>query len=332
MGATMTLSPPLRRPPLRFQLNTFYSGPQAWFFLAEARGYLRDEGLAVDYTEGDTAANTIPRLAGGGFDLGYGDLNALIEHAAAGLPNTPLAVFASYNASPYTIAVAAGGLLQAPAQLAGKRLVAHPNDAALRLFPEFCQRTGLDPADVTLEISPAPHSEIVPALLAGRWDGAFGFVNTLCAASIDAGLEPREVLRFFEYADHVPELYGMALMVTPALAREEPETVTALLRAYNRGLRDTVADPEAAIDALVARQPTIHREANRRRLLGTLEIEMSHPEGAELGIGDLRDDRLDRAIALIAETKGLPQRPAAGDLFTRRFLPPLAERVRSLGR
>ena len=49
---------------LRMQLNTFYSGPQAWFFLADERGYLRDEGLTIEFTEGDTAANTIPAKPG----------------------------------------------------------------------------------------------------------------------------------------------------------------------------------------------------------------------------------------------------------------------------
>ena len=134
---------PLRT--LRMQLNTFYSGPQAWFFLAEERGYLRGEGLALDFTEGDTAANTIPKMAGGGFHVGYGDSNALIEHVAAGNAHAPLAVFASYNASPYTLAVlretAGTGTVYGPMQLAGKRLVAHPNDAALNLFPELCAKT-----------------------------------------------------------------------------------------------------------------------------------------------------------------------------------------------
>ena len=44
----------------------------------------------------------------------------------------------------------------------------------------------------------------------------------------------------------------MALMVTQALATREPHTVQALLRALNRGLVDTVADPQAAINALAA--------------------------------------------------------------------------------
>ena len=39
---------------LRMILNTFVSGPQAWFFLAGERGYLRDEGIALEFTPGDT--------------------------------------------------------------------------------------------------------------------------------------------------------------------------------------------------------------------------------------------------------------------------------------
>jgi len=323
---------PTRAKPLRMQLNTFYSGPQAWFFLAEDRGYLRDEGLAVDFTEGDTAANTIPKMAAGGFDMGYGDLNALIEHAAAGKPRAPLAVFASYNASPYTIAVRKDGPIATPTDLRGRTLVAHPNDAAWRLFPEFCGKTGLDASSVRVEISEAPHSAIVPELLAGRWDGIFGFVNTLAAASIDAGLAPREVLRHLEYNDHVPELYGMALMASPELVREETDTIVALLRALNRGLKDTVADPSAAVDALVKRNPAMNREANHRRLLGTLELEMSQPEGARLGIGDLDDARLQRAIDLIVRTKQLPRALKADEIFSRAFLPPLPDRVRNLAR
>ena len=40
--------------PLRKILNTFVSAPQAWFFLANERGYLRDEGIALKFTPGDT--------------------------------------------------------------------------------------------------------------------------------------------------------------------------------------------------------------------------------------------------------------------------------------
>ena len=105
-------------------------------------------------------------------------------------------------------------------------------------------------------IDAAPHSTMVPELLANKWDGMFGFVNTLIAASIDAGIDP-QALRYIEYHDHVPELYGMALLVTRELGTTEPDTVSKLLRAFNRGLIDTIADSNAAIDALAKRNPPL---------------------------------------------------------------------------
>lgn len=319
---------PLRR--LRMQLNTFVSGPQAWFYLAQARGHLADEGLAIEFLPGDTAANTVPRMAADDtLDLGYGDVNALIAHVAHGRPNAPMAVFAAYNASPYTIAVPAGSAIRHPLDLTGRHIAAHPNDAAWLLFNEFCASTGLDGRTVRTSFDSAPHSEMVPRLLAGEWDAMFGFVNTLAAASIAAGLDPA-LLRHLDYATLVPDLYGMVILARRELVEAEPDTVRRLLRALNRGLVETVADPAAAIDALAATEPGLHRQSNLQRLLGTLRLEMAHAEGARLGIGDLDDARLARGIALIAAQKRLPRVPAQGELFSRALLPPLLERVRSL--
>ena len=88
-------------------------------------------------------------MATGGFDVGYGNINALVAHAANGLvaegmSRSPLAVFAGYSASPYTIAVSATSSIRTPQDLAGKLRAAHPQDAAMLLFPEFCKRGGLD--------------------------------------------------------------------------------------------------------------------------------------------------------------------------------------------
>ena len=59
---------------------------------------------------------------------------------------------------------------------------------------------------------------------------------------------------------------------------------------------------------------------------------MAHAEGKRLGIGDVDDALLGRAIALIAETNGLPRVPALREVFVRDFLPPAAERVTTLAK
>lgn len=314
--------------PVRFILNTFFSGPQAWFFLADDRGYFRDEGLDVAFTEGDTLANAVPRLTTGDFDAGYGDMNALIEMVAAGAPDAPLAVYALHNRPPYTIAVAADGPVKGPGDLAGRKLVAHPNDAAWRLFPEFCQATGLDPSSVEIEFSDMAHKEMAPLLLAGRWDGIFGFVNTIAAQTIEAGLDPAVVLRHLEWREHVPSLYGGAVMVSREFLAAHPDAVRGLVRAINLGVRDALEDIEAATDAVVRRNPSIDRAANRARLAGTIALEMGHPEVATLGLGAADEARLAEAASLIAGGKNLGRIPAPADVFDPGFLPPLTDRQR----
>jgi NitT/TauT family transport system substrate-binding protein len=335
--------------PIRFQLNTFLSGPQAWLLLAEARGHLAAAGAHIEWVPGDTAANVVPRMrADPSLAMGYGDLSALIAHQARqATPDgaAPMAVFNAYNTSPYTIAVPAESTRRTPQDLAGARILTHPNDAARLLFAEFCQSTGLDAASVTIVDDPAPHSELVPQLLAGRdargdrFDALFGFVNTLAAASIDAGLSP-DALRHLDYRTHVPDLYGMALMTQPAWAKANTDLLGRVVAALNQGFKDCVANPDAAIGALDAhiratRPAAEHwtprnREANTQRLRRTLGFEFAHPEGARLGIGDLDDERLARACALMARAQGLPRVPAPGELFTRRWLPPLKDRLHTL--
>lgn len=327
MTTTSPKTAPLR---LRMILNTFYSGPQAWFFLADDRGYFRDEGLEIDFTEGDTLANAVPKVASGAFDVGYGDMNALIELAAAQPAEAPVAVFAVHNRSPYTIAVLADGPIRTPADLAGRTLVSHHNDAAWRMFAEFANATGLDASQVKIEFSDLRHREIVPLLQQGRWDGLFGFVNTVRAGSLEAGIDPDTQLRHLEWSRHVPAIYGGALMVTQALRRTHPEAVAGLVRAINRGLADTVADIDAAIEAVARRNPAIDRAANRARLVGTLALEMGHPEGAQRGIGDPDPVRLEESIRLIGAVKPMAARPTAEQIFDRSFLPPPAQRVHSL--
>ena len=121
-------------------------------------------------------------------------------------------------------------------------------------------------------------------------------------------------------------------MVRPDLLTSAPPDVAAVVRAFNRGLADTVKDLDAAIASVVVRDATVQAPVDRARLAGTIEAEMSHPEGRRIGIGDVDDARLARAIAQIVRAKALPRTPALRDVFVRSALPPANERIRTLAR
>ncbi len=314
-------------------LNTGVSGPQAWFYLAQDRGYLAEEGLEIAFTSGSGAYTAAPRMHASGFDFGYGDVNALIELAAAAPGAAPIGVHAMFNASPSTIAVSAAGPVRSPKDLEGRRLVGHSSDVALRTFGVFCAATGIDRARVDVGSFGGGFREQVEALHGGSGpQGVFGYVSTIASAMVEGGPDGNPRLRHLRYAEHAPDLYGSVIMASRRVMQADSSAVAGLVRAINRGVVDVVRNPDAGIDAVLRRAPYADRRAEMLRLKTTLAIEMAHPEGRRLGIGALDPARFERSIRQMASAAGLARVPAASEIFTSAFLPPVGERVTSLAR
>lgn len=313
-------------------LNTSFSGPTSFFLLAEDRGYFDAAGLDLAFSPGNGAAAMVPNVQHGSYDIGYGDITALIERIARSEPNTgPVAIYTTFNSVPFTIAVDADGPIKSAKDLEGMRISGHPVDAALITFDMFAESTGIDEESVEVIKLEDPMGEQVAAMLQGEQaDGVFGFVNTIIASVAPLGIDGREELRFLTYADNLPDMYGNTLFVTRELYAENPEVLAGLVQALNHGIADAIDDPDAAVASVVAHKADADPAVNRARLVGTLEIEMAHPEGATLGIGDMDDARLERLIALIVEAKDLPRTPSIDEVFDRSFLPSDAEKIRTL--
>lgn len=333
--ATLLLPAHARAAGMRYRLllNTSWSGPIAFFLLAEERGYLRDEKLDLAMSTGGGAAAIVAQVREGSYDMGYGDICALIERVARGAPNQgPVAIYTTFNLTPFTIAVAAKGPIKTPKDLEGRKIIGHGGDAALLTFDLYAKAAGIDASKVKVSSSLWGMGAQVEEVLRGDGaDAVFGFVNTLIASAAPLGIDGGKELRFLNYADVLPDMYGNTLFVTRELYRRDQAKLPGLVRAINRGLADTVRNPDDAIDTLVKREG-VDRAINRTRLLGTLQGEMTHHEGARIGIGDMDDARLERLIKLIVQTKKLPRTPAVREIFDRSFLPPDAERIRSLAR
>ena len=195
---------------LKLVLNWKYQGPQGMFFLADDRGYFKAEGLDVTIDQGSGSGAAVPLVANGTYDVGFGDINALIELAAKKPDDAPIAVYVMFNQPPFTVAVK-------------------------------------------------------------------GF-----------------------------------------------------LKALNHGIKDAIADPKAAVDAVAAREPLIKPEIERAKFEATLAEEMSHPEIGKIGLGDISDERMGKAIEILVKAKELPRIPTVGEVFDRSFLPPAADRPTSV--
>jgi len=314
---------------LRVLLNSDFSSVNTWFTLSDDRDWFREAGLTLDYTAGRGAYTAAARAAAEGFDVAYGDVNALVEEVARSNARAPVAVYMMFNRSPSVVAVPAASAIRVPADLAGRHLRGHATDVALQTFPVLAAAHGVDASRVRISTSEAGMGAVVAGMLAGEYDGTFGYDSTITAALVTAGT-PTSRVRFLPYPALTPDLYGSALMVSRRLVREQPDVVRGLVRAVNRGVAAVVADPAAALAATKRRVPAMHEAAERARLEHTLRSDMSHREGARLGIGAIDDARFTRATAALCAAKRLPRVPRLDDVFDRSFAIPANDRVTTL--
>ncbi|MCU0985521.1 MAG: ABC transporter substrate-binding protein, partial [Acetobacteraceae bacterium] len=140
------------------------------------------------------------------------------------------------------------------------------------------------------------------------------------------GTDADTAYRWIAFGDYGMDLYSNCIVVSRALARDNPAAVRGFLAALTRGLADMLREPDAAVAAVARREPLINTAVERARLDATVRDEMNHPEIAAIGLGDVSEERFVRGIDILAEAQNLPRKPAFDEVFSRAFMPPLSAR------
>ncbi|MEL6920357.1 MAG: ABC transporter substrate-binding protein [Pseudomonadota bacterium] len=311
--------------PIKMILNWRYQGPQAWFFLAQDKGYFADAGIEMIMDQGNGSGAAVGSVAGGAYDVGFGDINALTRLAATNPDEAPIGVYQMYNKPPFTVAVLTDSDIMTAEDLEGRLLGGAANDGALKLWPAFTQIAGIDTSDVEiLNFQPNLREQM---LSTKQVEGVFGYVNTIRFSAKLSGMDPDSDLRFISYGDYGMDLYSNGMIVSKALASENPDIVRGMNMAINKGVADTLADMDEAIEAVARREPLINKEVEKERLIATLRDEMGHEEMATTGLGGVDDARFKKAIDIVVEADGLPRTPAMEEIFTSEFLPPQDQKI-----
>ena len=309
---------------IKFSLDFKFEGPAAPFVVAIDKGYFKAEGLDVTIDTAGGSLEPINRVASGTYDMGFGDINSLIKFRDAN-PSTPIkAVFMVYNKPPFAIVGRKSRGVSTPKDLEGKKLGAPPPDGAYAQWPIFVQANSIDASKVTIVSVGFPVRE--PMLASGEVDAITGFSFSSYINLKDRGV-PANDITVLLMADYGVNLYGNTIMVNPKFAAEKPEAVKGFIRAFIKGLHETVKNPAAAVDSVLKRNDVAKKEVELERLQIALKDNILTPEVKANGYGGVDEARLDKSIDQIALAYQFKNaKPKGAEIFDPSFLPPAAER------
>lgn len=273
-------------------------------WLAERRGYFRDEGLDATVEVFDNAERINTALRDGSVQIAMGTPESIMVDALHG--GSLRIVAGNAGRLPHFIIAQPG--INSVAGLKGKTIgVLSDQEGTTHLVPQMAAAAGLRPGDYTIKpVGGAPT----------RW-------KLLQSGAIDAGLQPFPLSYEAEAAGFsnlgpltavIPDWQFTSTNVDERWAEAHRATLVSALRALRRGLDDIAADPAAAA-AVAAEELQTTRPLAERALADTARMGILTP-GMDVSTAGLA-----RVHAALVAAKLLPDKPfALGRVTDLRYL------------
>jgi NitT/TauT family transport system substrate-binding protein len=308
--------------PIKFQLDWRFEGPAALFLHPASKGYFEQAGLEVSIDAGSGSGGTVTRVASGTYDMGLADMAALMEFHANNpdAPNKPVGIMMVYNNTPAAAFALKASGVKTPADLAGKKLGAPVFDAGRKAWPIFAKANKI--GAVTWTSMDPPLRETM--LVRGDVDAITGFSFTSLLNLEARGAKPQDVV-VFPYAQYGVKLYGNVIIVSPKLLKENPAAVRAFLKAFAKGVKDVLANPDAGLAAVKARDGIINTELEKRRLIMAITQVVASPDAKAEGFGQVKLPRLALMASQVGDAYNTKTRVNPDAVWTPAYLPSAAE-------
>ena len=308
--------------PIKFQLDWRFEGPAALFLQPVAKGYFKQAGLDVQVDAGTGSGAAVQRVATGTYDMGFADLAALMEFHANNpdAPNKPVSVMMVYNNTPAAVMALKKSGIKTPADLSGKKLGAPVFDAGRRGFPIFQKANAV--SNVTWVSMDPPLRETM--LARGDIDAITGFGFTSLLNLEARGVKMADVVTL-PYAQHGVKLYGNVIIASPKMVRENPAAIKAFLSAFAKGAKEVMANPDASIEYVKARDGIIDTKLETRRLKMAIDAVVASPDARAEGFGQVNPARLSLMASEVSDAFNTKTRVKAEEVWNGGFLPAKAE-------
>ena len=279
------------------------------FFLAQERGYYQDAGLELEIITGSGSSDTVQQVGAGRVELGVADALVLAQGAEQQVPITAIAAY--YQSSPVVVMSPKDAPITSPEQLPGVKLGHNSGSATSQGLEALTAANGMTMRDLNL----IPMGFGVQPLLAGQVEAMMGFAMNQPIAAEEAGMP----IQTMPISDHGVDNYGLMLVANSSFMADNPDLVQGFVTATLRGIRDAIANPEAAVAALMASVDEGDAAREMKVLAATVPYWLGD-EGDESTIGHQKLARWEQTIAIAEELGLIETEPDASSIFTTKFV------------
>ena len=276
-------SAPLKQ--VRLRLNWHHQFQFAGFYAAQMQGYYRDRGLQVDIQDWQPEVTPVAAIEQDQTDFAVG-YSTLVAHYAAGAPIR--LVMSAFQYSPMVL------LSHQPvhdlSQLGGKVIAHQENMQVINLIRQIESSADRPVVEV-------PASGHLQDFIDKKVDLYAAYMTNEPYRLDQKGV----AYSIIDPKSYGSQSYGDMLVVKASLAQQQPGLVQAFREATIEGWRYALAHPEAVVDAMMARYPTVK---GRRALLSEARLTEQYVRAGHTPIGDVDLSKL-QATAASARDSGL---------------------------
>ena len=165
-----------------------------------------------------------------------------------------------------------------------------------------------------------------PMLAEGKVASVTGFSFSSVLNLERLGVAPDDISVIL-MADYGVDLYGNAIIVNTNFAETNPEAVTGFLTAIAQGWSDAIADPAAAVESLLERNPAADAALETRRLQLAIDDNVLTDFVKDNGLGGIDAARMESGLEQTKSVYEFQNAPDAAALFDDSYLPPAEARM-----
>ena len=236
--------------PVTLALDWYPNANHAGIFMARDRGYFTEAGLDVTISVPSDPTTVLQTVGAGRDTFGISYQSEVLFARGQNIPIVSVAALVQHPLN--SLMVLADSDIETPADLAGKTIANSGLPADEAFIHTMLADVGLTIDDVTMV---NVGYDLMPAVLSGRADAVIGVYWTHETILAEREGSPVRYFRVEEWG--VPDYYELVLVAGEGTIADQPDTVTAMLGALQRGYEAAIADPQAAIDGLVAESPDL---------------------------------------------------------------------------